>query len=445
MRRVVPLRTRLLLLVAGILVTISVFLFLFFPAQTRELAQRSMERKASAVISLVARSAQAAFDFDDEQAAQRILDRLEVDPEVLYAVIVRGDRSQMASFSRLPGRLDLEALTIQPGERPTYQRRDGTLHTAIVLGGGDVGGSNGASDPPVDGELTQPLPSPAPLSDGALYLGLSLHEIGTQVGTSRRSAMWTCIGIFLIGMLVAFVVGTSVTEQLRKASIRIAQVSSDMYAATQEQEAAGTEQSSSVQEITQTMQSLTESAKHIADSAQEVLDNAEKTRQTTDETASKIAELSSHANRISEILETIRDIADRSDLLALNASLEATRAGEAGRAFSLVAAEMRRLAEHVTDSVQVVKGLVADVRGSGAESVVAIEDNRKLVESTTESSRRINMVTQQQRAVTEQISQSMRDIASVIAQAVLATQQMRGSAESLKNEAAMLATLVGQR
>ena len=134
-------------------------------------------------------------------------------------------------------------------------------------------------------------------------------------------------------------------------------------------------------------QSLLESAAHIAESARGVLANAERTRETTDGMSKRFAELTGHTNRIAELLEVIREIADRRNLLALNASLEATRAGEAGRPFSLVAAEMRRLAERVTASVQDVKSLVSDVRAFGSSTIMSTEEGRRLAVSTTESAR----------------------------------------------------------
>ena len=143
-----------------------------------------------------------------------------------------------------------------------------------------------------------------------------------------------------------------------------------------------------------------------------------------------------------ELLEAIREIADRSDLLALNASLEATRAGESGRAFALVAGEMRRLAERVTGSVQGVKSLVDDVRAFGSSTIMSIEEVRKLAEGTTASARQITMVTEQQRTATEEILESMRAIASVLGQSATAAQETRSSAESLKTQAERLTGVV---
>ena len=105
----------------------------------------------------------------------------------------------------------------------------------------------------------------------------------------------------------------------------------EIYAAAQQQEGASNQQASGVEEVSRTMQSLLESASHVAKSAKGVLTAAERTKQTTDATSKRVAGLSDHTNRIGEILEVIRDIADRSDLLALNASLEA-HARRRGRA-----------------------------------------------------------------------------------------------------------------
>jgi methyl-accepting chemotaxis protein len=224
----------------------------------------------------------------------------------------------------------------------------------------------------------------------------------------------------------------------------LAAAAAEIYAASQEQEAAAQQQSTAVEEISRTMVSLLEAAGHISDSARGVLSNAERSKETSDLTSKKITELNNHTNRMAEILDVIREIADRSDLLALNASLEGTRAGEAGRGFSLVAAEMRRLAERVTASVTDVKGLVSDVRGSGSSTVLVTEEARKLAEGTTESARQISMVTQQQRTATEQVTASMKDISSVLSQSVAASRQTRSASESLKAQAERLTDLMGR-
>lgn len=234
---------------------------------------------------------------------------------------------------------------------------------------------------------------------------------------------------------------TMVTE-MRVTSVNLASAATEIFAASREQEAAAASQSSAMEEISRTMDSLSESAAHVSDAVQGVLDNAERTLENTDGMVKRIEQLSRQAGRIAEILDVIREIADRSDLLALNGSLEASRAGEGGQGFALVATEMRRLAERVTASVQDIKKLVADISDSGSTTVMATEESRRLAEGTTEAARQITFVSQQQKSGTEQVSQSVKNIAEVVTQSVSATSQTRTSAQLLKQQADGLAEMV---
>ncbi len=233
-----------------------------------------------------------------------------------------------------------------------------------------------------------------------------------------------------------------IVRQIHETSVLLAAAATEIYAASQEQEAAAASQSTAMVEIRQTMESLFEAAAHVSESVRGVLSNAERTLETTDRMVIRIGDLTNHAGRIGEILETIRDISDRSDLLALNGALEASRAGEAGRGFGLVAAEMRRLAERVMTSVHDVRSLVGDIRASGSSTMMATEDSKKLAASTTDAARQITMVTQQQRSGTEQVLQSVREIAETLTQSVAAMAQTRASAEQLKSQADKLSSLV---
>ncbi len=231
-------------------------------------------------------------------------------------------------------------------------------------------------------------------------------------------------------------------RQIRNTSVDLAAAATEILAASQEQETAATSQSSAMTEINHTMDSLSVSAAHVSESASAVLKNAEQTLVTTDTMVQRIESLSAHTGRISELLDVIRDVADKSDLLALNGSLEASRAGESGQGFALVAAEMRRLAVRVTASVQDVKKLVSDIGDSSSSTIMATEEGRKLARATTEAARSITLVSQQQRGGTEQVSQSVRGLTDVVTQAAAATSQTRTSAQGLKAHADTLSELV---
>ena len=235
---------------------------------------------------------------------------------------------------------------------------------------------------------------------------------------------------------------TGVVTQIRQTSVELASAATEILAATQEQESAAASQSTAMTEISRTMDSLSESAAHVSEAVTGVLSNAEQTLQTTDNMVQRIESLSAHTGRISDLLDTIRDIADKSDLLALNGSLEASRAGEGGQGFALVAAEMRRLAVRVTASVEDVKTLIVDIRESSSATIMATEQSRRLARETTDAARQITLVSQQQRTGTEQVTQSVREAASVVTQSAAATSQTRTSAQGLKQLADALSTLV---
>jgi len=162
-----------------------------------------------------------------------------------------------------------------------------------------------------------------------------------------------------------------------------------------------------------------------------VFQNADKTMSSNRLIAERIEKLNSQTQRITEILEVIKDIANKSDLLALNASLEGTRAGEAGRGFSLVAGEMRRLAEDVMGSVKAIKKLVGDIHESSHAAVMATEEGIKLSKQTTDSARQISLITQQQQSGTAQVTQSMDELSGLLGQSVVTSKESTTAAQEL--------------
>lgn len=233
-----------------------------------------------------------------------------------------------------------------------------------------------------------------------------------------------------------------IVSRIRQTSVDLAATATEILATSQEHETAATSQSSAMIEISRTMDSLSESAAHVSESVAGVLSNAEQTLVTTDSMVERIESLSVHTGRMTELLNLIRDIADKSDLLALNGSLEASRAGESGQGFALVAAEMRRLAVRVTAAVEDVKKLVADVREASAATIMATEEGRRLARATTEAARQITLASQQQRTGTEQVSETFRGLTDVVTLAAAATSQTRTSAQGLKRQADELGELV---
>ncbi len=462
--RNLSLRGRLVLISVSVCVLGLSAVFFYISRGIERMSRGWLERRAVGIARVVSHAVASGLEFDDARSAREFLSGLAKEPEALYAVVHRSNGTVLATWrsDRMP--------QVEIGAVPEVVVRwseDQLRVDAPVLARGGAAGtlSVGFSS----AELVAEKQKNQVLVGSicvlvALAIALTIFLTGTLLVRPIREMTAVALRIANgdlsqeqlvvksrdeVGQMAnAFnqvIAGLrAMVHQVGDTSVQLANAASELHAAAQAQEAAAGKQSAGVEEVSRTMQSLLESASHIAESAQGVLANAQRTKETADLTSGRIAELSVHTNRIAELLEVIRDIADRSDLLALNASLEATRAGEAGRAFSLVAGEMRRLAERVTASVQDVKSLVADVRASGASTVLATEEGRKLTEGTTESARQITVVTQQQRTGTEQVSLSMLHISSLLTQFVTAAQQTRTSAGTLKTHADRLSEVVGR-
>ncbi|TXD41713.1 methyl-accepting chemotaxis protein [Lujinxingia vulgaris] len=231
-------------------------------------------------------------------------------------------------------------------------------------------------------------------------------------------------------------------REIVSTALNVSTAAEEILVVLRDQELAASHQASSVEETQRTMETLLSSARKIAESAQTVFKSAEKTQANNRTVGERIGELKSHTVRITEILEVIKAIADRSDLLALNASLEGMRAGEAGKGFALVAAEMRRLAENIKESVSDIKLLVSDIRESSLASVMATEEGSRLSERTTETSLKISLITQQQQSGTEQVTQSMDELSHLINQGVAGTRQVTTAAQELHNASESLRHIV---
>ncbi len=234
------------------------------------------------------------------------------------------------------------------------------------------------------------------------------------------------------------------SDDITQTGLHISSSAEQILAVLREQEFAASHQASSVEETQRTMETLLSSAKRIAESAQTVFKSAEKTQANNRTVGERIAELKTHTERIGEILEVIKSIADRSDLLALNASLEGMRAGEAGKGFTLVAGEMRRLAESIKESVGDIKELLSDIRASALASVMSTEDGSNLSERTTESALKITLITQQQQSGTEQVTQSMDELSTLINHGVAGMRQVTTAASELVAMADDLRSVVEQ-
>ncbi|MBF2000851.1 MAG: hypothetical protein IGS38_09060 [Synechococcales cyanobacterium M58_A2018_015] len=189
------------------------------------------------------------------------------------------------------------------------------------------------------------------------------------------------------------------------------------------------------------------------------VDGIQAIRSTVAETAKKVKHLGESSQKISTVVELISAFASQTNMLALNASIEATRAGEAGRGFAVVASEVRALAQRSAEATEEIRKLVASIQAETNEVVVAMEAGTeqvvigtKLVDETRQSLNKITTasakiselveaiaqatVIQSQSA--ESVAQTMKDVATVASKTSEGANQVNSSFEQLQQVAETL-------
>ncbi len=200
-------------------------------------------------------------------------------------------------------------------------------------------------------------------------------------------------------------------------------------------------------------------AKQGASAVQNTIQGMQRIRTQVQETAKRIKRLGERSQEIGEIVQLIGDIADRTSILALNASIQAARAGEAGRAFVVVAEEVERLSERASNATKQISGLVNTIQSETNEAVTAMEESTREVvhgsrladqagqalgeiESVSahlaELIQSISQAAKQQARGSESLSQAMNEISDVTQQTASGTKQ---AAVSINTLAALADTL----
>ncbi|MDX2089742.1 MAG: methyl-accepting chemotaxis protein [Kofleriaceae bacterium] len=271
----------------------------------------------------------------------------------------------------------------------------------------------------------------------------SAFTAARQTATDSTRATVSIGVVCLVALLgLAFWTMRSVVATLAEASGFVSAAAAEILAVAQQTEANAADEAAFVDETRRAMDGLVESASAISTSASAVLERAEMSATASRTIAGRISELNAQALKITDVSDVIRGIADKSDILALNASLEGSRAGEAGRGFVLVGGEMRRLAETVMDAVRQIKQLANEIREVSQAAVLATEEGQKIAAETTQTSRQISLITSQQRTATEQVTQSVDEIQQFTRQAVNGAKQSRAAAADLLRTTSQLDTLL---
>ncbi len=155
---------------------------------------------------------------------------------------------------------------------------------------------------------------------------------------------------------------------------------------------------------------LSASVTHVAGQIQAAGDEIRLTVSDLDRTHGRVHELSELAGRIDGIVGLISDIANRTNMLSLNAAIEAQRAGEAGRGFAVVAGEVKRLAHQTTESTQAIAQQLAEIKAATSDTVTAIDDIGQRIRRMDTIIGQISSAAEQQSSVTTRIGTCVDEV-----------------------------------
>jgi methyl-accepting chemotaxis protein len=240
------------------------------------------------------------------------------------------------------------------------------------------------------------------------------------------------------------------TDTIATASGQIATGNLDLSSRTEQQAGSLEETASSMEELTSTVAQNADNARQANQLAASASEVAQKGGQVVSQVVDTMGSINESAKKIVDIIGVIDGIAFQTNILALNAAVEAARAGEQGRGFAVVASEVRNLAQRSAGAAKEIKALIGD-------SVGKVEAGTRLVDEAgstmgdivasitrvTDIMSEITAASSEQRDGIEQINQAITQMDEVTQQNAALVEEAAAAADSLQEQAAHLADVVG--
>jgi methyl-accepting chemotaxis protein len=304
---------------------------------------------------------------------------------------------------------------------------------------------------------------------------------------AKLTITWgSALGLGLIA-IAGLLISRSLSLQVGVAVRHIQTSAAELQAAANQQAGGAKEQTTAMNEITTTISELLATSRQIAESARSVAEIATQTagqaragdgtvargaeaaaaiKKQVDAIVSHMLELGRKSQQIGSVLDIVTELAEQTNILAINATIEAAGAGESGKRFGVVADEIRKLADRVGGSTKEIRGLIDDVRAAVNTTIMTTETGSKAVEAgsaqfsevaisfrdisssvltATQAAREIELSTKQQASAVEQVNIAITNVAQASKEGEVSTGQTLRTAAELASLSRDLLRLVEAR